>query len=492
MDLKTLLTCLSHYKPVHNGNPPISSIEMDSRQVQSGSLFVCISGYTVDGHDFVQQAIKNGASAILAERELPNVDPSIPFFIVSDTKRALAQLADYFYHQPTRKLRLIGVTGTNGKTTTTHIIDELFKANGEQTGLIGTMYIKIGSQIIDVKNTTPESLVLQKTFADMVAQNVSTAVMEVSSHALDMGRVRGCDYDIAVFTNLTQDHLDYHKTMEEYARAKGILFAQLGSAIDYEKPKFAILNNDDPVSEMYKKLTAGAHILTYGIDTESDVRATNIEMTAQGTTFSLTTPTGEASIAMKLVGKFSVYNVLAAISTALAANIPLSLIVKTIEKIEGVAGRFEVVSEGQDFTVIVDYSHTPDSLENALTTVKQFAKEKVFVIVGCGGDRDKTKRPIMASIAVKLSDEAIFTSDNPRTEDPVQILKDMEAGVQGERYKVFVDRKEAIYYCIGQAKKDDIILIAGKGHETYQIIGKEVHDFDDRKVARDAIKERGQ
>lgn len=490
MELKNLLECLSHYKTIHNGNPPIHSIEMDSRHVQKGSLFICITGYTVDGHDFVQQAIDNGASAILAEREINNIDPSIPYIVVGDTKRAMAQIADYYYSQPTRKLKLIGVTGTNGKTTTTHIIEEIFKANGEKTGLIGTMYIRIGEQSIDAKNTTPESLVLQKTFADMVAQNVTTAVMEVSSHALDMGRVRGCDYDIAVFTNLTQDHLDYHKTMEEYARAKGLLFAQLGNSINYEQPKFAVLNNDDPVSEMYKKLTAGAHILTYGIDSGSDVRATNISMSAQGTSFTLTTPVGEANISMKLVGKFSVYNVLAAVSAAIAANIPLHIIVNTIEKIEGVAGRFEVINENQDYSVIVDYSHTPDSLENALTTVKQFAKGKIFTIVGCGGDRDKTKRPIMAKIAVQYSDEAIFTSDNPRTEDPVQILKDMEAGVQGESYKVFVDRKEAIYYAVGQAKTDDIILIAGKGHETYQIIGKQVLDFDDREVARNAIKER--
>lgn len=492
MELKTLLTCLPHYKQLQSGNPLISSIEMDSRQVQAGSLFVCINGFTVDGHDFVDQAIQSGASAILSERELINIDPTVPYIVVSDTKRALAQLADYFYNQPTRKLRLIGVTGTNGKTTTTHIIDEIFRANGELTGLIGTMYIKIGDQTIDVNNTTPESLVLQKTFRDMIEQKVTTATMEVSSHALDMGRVRGCDYDIAVFTNLTQDHLDYHKTMEEYARAKGILFAQLGSSIHYEKPKYAILNNDDPVSEMYKKVTAGAQIVTYGIDSECDVRATTIKMNGQGTTFTLTTPVGEAQISMKLVGKFSVYNVLAAISTAIAAKVPFQVIIDTVENMQGVAGRFELVNENQDYSVIVDYSHTPDSLENALTTVKQFAKGKVYVIVGCGGDRDKTKRPIMARIAVENSDEAIFTSDNPRTEDPIQILKDMEAGVQDEHYKVFVDRKEAIFYAIGHALKDDIILIAGKGHETYQIIGKQVLDFDDRKIAREAIKGRGQ
>lgn len=489
MELQTLLTCLSHYKQTHSGNPIISSIEMDSRQIQNGSLFVCIKGFTVDGHDFILQAIENGASAIIAEQ---NVDTNItvPYIIVGDTKRALAQLADYFYGQPTRKLRLIGVTGTNGKTTTTHIIENIFKANEERTGLIGTMYMKVGNKTVDVKNTTPESLLLQKTFADMVEENVTTAVMEVSSHALDLGRVRGCDYDIAVFTNLSQDHLDYHQTMTEYAQAKGLLFSQLGNCIDYDHPKYAVLNNDDPISKMYKKVCAGAHVLTYGIETDSDIRATDIYMDSQGTSFKLTTPVGEANVSMQLIGKFSVYNVLAAITTALAAKIPLQLIVKTIEKIEGVAGRFEAVHENQDYTVIVDYSHTPDSLENALKTVRQFAKGNVFVIVGCGGDRDKTKRPIMAQIAVQYSDEAIFTSDNPRTEDPVQILADMEAGVQGSRYKVLIDRKEAIQYAINRAQANDVILIAGKGHETYQIIGPQLFEFDDRLVARNAIKER--
>jgi len=272
-----------------------------------------------------------------------------------------------------------------------------------------------------------------------------------------------------------------------------LLFAQLGNSIDYQKPKFAILNNDDPASEMYKKITAGAHILTYGIDKDSDVRATNIKMDKQGTSFTLTTPIGEENVSIKLLGKFSVYNVLAAVTTAIAANIPLKVIIETVEKIKGVAGRFELVNEGQDFTVIVDYSHTPDSLENALTTVKQFAKGKVYVVVGCGGDRDRTKRPIMAKIAANYSDLAIFTSDNPRTEYPVQILKDMEAGVAGEKdnYIIFVDRKDAISYAVKNAQKDDVILIAGKGHETYQIIGKEMFDFDDREVARNALKERG-
>ncbi|WP_026092347.1 UDP-N-acetylmuramoyl-L-alanyl-D-glutamate--2,6-diaminopimelate ligase [Calidifontibacillus oryziterrae] len=489
MELQSLLESLSFYKQIHKGNPEITSIEMDSRKVQKGSLFVCINGFTVDGHNFVNQAIENGASAIIAEKELP-INESIPYIVVQDTKRALAYLADFFYGQPTKGLRLIGVTGTNGKTTTTHIIDEIFKTNGDYTGLIGTMYIKIGDETYDVKNTTPESLLLQQMFHSMVAKNVTTATMEVSSHALDMGRVRGCDYDIAVFTNLTQDHLDYHKTMDEYARAKGLLFSQLGNSLEYQNPKYAVINSDDPYTELFQKLVAGAHILTYGIDNDCNVRASEIKMSSQGTTFRLSTPIGEAQISMKLIGKFSVYNVLAAITVGIAANVPFDVIISAVEKIEGVAGRFEVVNENQEFTVIVDYSHTPDSLENALTTVKQFAKGKVYCIVGCGGDRDKTKRPIMAQIAVKNGDVAIFTSDNPRSEDPVEILKDMEAGVVGESYKVIVDRKEAIYYAVKQVEKDDVILIAGKGHETYQIIGSKVLDFDDREVAKDAIKER--
>ncbi|MGG1575777.1 UDP-N-acetylmuramoyl-L-alanyl-D-glutamate--2,6-diaminopimelate ligase [Fictibacillus sp. NRS-1165] len=485
MELKTLVNHLLNYKTDHETNVEITSIEMDSRAARPGSLFVCIKGYTVDGHDYAEQAVRNGAAAVLAEKHLPGMD-SVPVIIVNDTKRAMAVLANVFYGYPTNKLHLIGVTGTNGKTTTAHLIEQVFSDAGKRTGMIGTIDMKINGVSHKVTNTTPESLFLQKAFKEMIDQGVESAVMEVSSHALDMGRVRGCDYDIAVFTNFTQDHLDYHKDMETYLRAKGLLFAQLGNTYAGNKEKIAILNRDDEASKEFEKMTA-AQILTYGIEQKSDIMAKDIKVTGKGTSFTLVTPLEERPVSLKLVGKFSVYNVLAAISATLLSGIPIDSIIKTMENVKGVPGRFETVDAGQSFTVIVDYAHTPDSLENALTTVKEFAVGKVISVVGCGGDRDKTKRPLMAKIAAENSDVAIFTSDNPRTEDPLAILEDMKAGVQDYEYIIKPDRKDAIVHAIEIAEDNDIILIAGKGHETYQIIGKNVLDFDDRKVAAEAI-----
>ncbi|MDQ0270338.1 UDP-N-acetylmuramoyl-L-alanyl-D-glutamate--2,6-diaminopimelate ligase [Cytobacillus purgationiresistens] len=486
MNLHTLLLKLQPYLIYDGENLEITSIENDNRKVVEGSLFVCIKGYTVDGHNFAASAIEKGAVAVIAERDL---NLPVPVIVVKSTRRAMALLADAFYGHPSQKMHLIGVTGTNGKTTTSHIIDKILADAGQQTGLIGTMYTKIGDETFEVKNTTPESLTLQRTFKQMKDAGVTTAVMEVSSHSLDEGRVHGCDYDIAVFTNLTQDHLDYHQTMDEYRRAKGLLFAQLGNAFHYERPKYAILNADDAASYDYEKSTS-AYVLTYGIDQDADFRATHIKMTSSGTNFDMSTPVGSYSLNMKLIGKFSVYNVLASITAAFASNIPMESIIRSVEDVKGVSGRFETVDAGQDFSVIVDYSHTPDSLENALKTVQQFAEKRIFSIVGCGGDRDRSKRPIMAEIACKYSTDPIFTSDNPRSEDPEAILKDMEAGVEGHSYKVIVDRKEAIREAVHNAQAGDVILIAGKGHETYQQIGDRILDFDDRLVAKAAIEER--
>jgi UDP-N-acetylmuramoyl-L-alanyl-D-glutamate--2,6-diaminopimelate ligase len=486
MKLQDLLQHLQLLVPYQGTNPEITSIENDNRKVQKGSLFICIKGFTVDGHDFAESAVKNGAVAVLAQQELAL---SVPVIIVNDTTRAMAVLADAFYNHPTKKLHLIGITGTNGKTTTSHLIEKIFSDVNRTTGLIGTMYTKIGNQKIETKNTTPESLVLQKGFQQMLENGVDTAIMEVSSHALHMGRVHGCDYDIAVFTNLTQDHLDYHKTMDDYRHAKSLLFSQLGNTFDPNHPKFAILNADDQASDMYRKSTA-AHVVTYGIDHAADFRAINIQMTPKGTSFEIVINEKSYPIHIQLIGKFSVYNVLASIATAFVSKIPMKEIIDSIESVKGVDGRFELVNAGQEFTVIVDYAHTPDSLENVLKTIQSFAKKRIFVIVGCGGDRDKTKRPLMAEIACHFATDPIFTSDNPRSEDPLAILKDMEEGVSGKSYLTIPDRKEAIVSAIDRATTGDVILIAGKGHETYQIIGSNVFDFDDRVVAREAIEER--
>jgi UDP-N-acetylmuramoyl-L-alanyl-D-glutamate--2,6-diaminopimelate ligase len=486
MKLQELLEHLHPLVPFRGENPEITSIENDSRKVQTGSLFICINGFTVDGHDFAESAVQKGAAAILAERSL---SLSVPVIIVKDTVRAMAVLADAFYAHPTRNLRLIGITGTNGKTSTSHLLEKIFSEANKKTGLIGTMFTKVADEIIETKNTTPDSLTLQRIFHQMIQREVQFAVMEVSSHALDIGRVHGCDYDIAVFTNLTQDHLDYHKTMEEYMKAKGLLFARLGNTFNPTRPRFAVLNNDDPVSIFYQKSTV-AHVVTYGIDHEADIMARNIEMNASGTACDLVVKGNIYPLKLRLIGKFSVYNVLASIAAALVSGIPINNIIQSVENVIGVAGRFELVDAGQNYTVVVDYAHTPDGLENVLKTIQQFAKKRIFVIMGCGGDRDRSKRPLMAQIACKYGTDVIFTSDNPRSEDPSAILKDMEAGVYDEKYLVKLDRKEAIWAAIEQASCDDAILIAGKGHETYQIIGDDVFDFDDRIVVREAIEER--
>ncbi|MCP8616607.1 UDP-N-acetylmuramoyl-L-alanyl-D-glutamate--2,6-diaminopimelate ligase [Salirhabdus salicampi] len=477
----------SKYKFYKTTNPiediVVHGIEKDSRQVKEGDLFICIKGYTVDGHHFVNQAVENGACAIVAERP---IHANVPVIYVSNTTKTLAYLANQYYDHPSRDLRLIGITGTNGKTTMTYLLDEIFRHYEEKTGVIGTIQMKIGDEIIPVKNTTPDALFLQKSFREMVDNNVSTAIMEVSSHALDMGRVYGSDYDIAVYTNLSQDHLDYHRSMEDYLRAKTLLFSQLGNHYT-GRPKFAVVNVDDPYHDTFSKSTP-YEVLTYGIKEVADVRGVDISLTAKGSSFTMETPKGNVQINSPLPGEFSVYNMLAATATALCADIPLHIIKASLETTNGVPGRFETVDEGQEFGVIVDYAHTPDSLENVLKTIGHFVEGKVYVVVGCGGDRDKTKRPQMAKVATDIADVAIFTSDNPRTEDPKNILNDMVEGITNENYVVEQDRKKAIELAIKSANQGDVVLVAGKGHETYQEIGKERLPFNDRLVAQEAIK----
>ncbi|KGX93265.1 UDP-N-acetylmuramoylalanyl-D-glutamate--2,6-diaminopimelate ligase [Pontibacillus halophilus JSM 076056 = DSM 19796] len=481
VDLMATLQVYELTKPIQHIN--ITGIEMDSRAVEENNLFICIDGFTVDGHNFAEQAVQKGACAILAERPL---DVSVPVMLVKDTKKAMAVLANTYYNQPTQSLRLFGVTGTNGKTSVTYLLESIYKTHEEKTGLIGTIQMKIGDETREVKNTTPDALALQRFFKEMVDEGVQTAFMEVSSHALSMGRTFGCDYDIAIYTNLSQDHLDYHDTMEDYLKAKTLLFTGLGNQYTTGRPKFGIVNADDHYHEAFMNATA-QQVVTYGIDSDADVTATNIELSAKGTSFVLRTPQGSVDIESSLIGKFSVYNMLAAATGAWMAGVPLATIQQAFHTTEGIRGRFEPVLAGQEYGVIVDYAHTPDSLENVLTTVKNFAEGNVYVVVGCGGDRDRTKRPLMAKVAVEYADVAIFTSDNPRTEQPAAILQDMEEGVDVGSYKTIEDRREAIGYAIQHASKDDVVLIAGKGHETYQIVGEEVKHFDDVEVAREHI-----
>jgi UDP-N-acetylmuramoyl-L-alanyl-D-glutamate--2,6-diaminopimelate ligase len=487
MKLTELLSIIPFYEV--NGlidDMSINDIEMDHRKISNGNLFICIQGFTLDGHDFIEAAIENGASVIICERDIKTLVPTI---IVPDTAKVLALIASKFYDFPSSKLSLIGITGTNGKTTTSYLLEAIFNHDEKKTGLIGTIQMKIGEESYPIHNTTPDALFLQQAFNQMVTEQVDTVMMEVSSHALDLGRVHGCDFDIALFTNLTQDHLDYHKDLDDYLRVKSLLFAQLGNSYGVNN-KFAIVNEDDQASELIKKSTA-QNILTYGCDHQADIMATNIQLSANQTSFTLKTPLGEIQINSQLIGMFNVYNMLAASSVAIVKKVPLTIIKEALESIPGVNGRFEQVVEGQKYSVIVDYAHTPDSLENVLQTISGFSSKRIFVVVGCGGDRDRSKRPLMAKIAVKYADQAIFTSDNPRTENPEKILDDMITNLNESNYEIIKDRKQAIFHAIQCAHDNDIILIAGKGHETYQEINHVKYDFDDREVAREAIKAKG-
>ncbi|WP_058307910.1 UDP-N-acetylmuramoyl-L-alanyl-D-glutamate--2,6-diaminopimelate ligase [Gracilibacillus massiliensis] len=485
MNANKLLSILPEYKCDQKlDRINIKKIEMDHREIVASSMFICIKGYTVDGHQFAQAAADNGATLIVAEKEL---DVSVPVVVVPDTSRALAHLANEFYQHPSKELNVIGVTGTNGKTSVTHIIDEIHRYVSQKTALIGTLQMVIGDQNYPVKNTTPDSLFLQKNLRKMVDENTEVVTMEVSSHALDLGRVHGVDVDIAVFTNLSQDHLDYHQTMDHYLFAKSLLFSQLGNSFNQKKMKYAIINQDDKNASFLKRATAQP-ILTYGVKSEATFQATEIEWKASGVSFKMLTPEGVVEIDSKLMGMFSVYNILAAAAASYASGITLTDIQTVLNQTTGVKGRFQPVEHQHDFSVIIDYAHTPDSLENVLSTIQRFCQGDIHVVVGCGGDRDRRKRPLMAKVACQYADYAIFTSDNPRSESPQSIIDDMVEGISFQNYQVQLDRKNAIQQAIQQAKKDDVVLIAGKGHETYQIVGDNVLDFDDEKVALEFLK----
>ncbi|WP_082234262.1 UDP-N-acetylmuramoyl-L-alanyl-D-glutamate--2,6-diaminopimelate ligase [Halobacillus massiliensis] len=483
MQLTKLLEAIPYYKTNQTINDlEIFGISMDSRSVSLGDVFVCIIGSESDGHNYVPAAIDQGASVIIAEKEL-NID--FPVVYVNDTTKALAIISAAFYEFPTEKVHTIGVTGTNGKTTITYLLDEIFSLQKASTATIGTIQMKIAGNTYPVKNTTPDALSIQQSFHQMVNEGVSTAIMEVSSHALDQGRVYGCDFDVAIFTNLSQDHLDYHSSMEDYLRAKSLLFAQLGNGYNMKQAKFAIINNDSPVAPTLIRSTA-MPVLTYGINNPADIIAEDISLHEKGCSFTMSTPRGKVKIDSPLMGMFSIYNMLASAGAAIVSEVGLDVIQKAFGETKGVKGRFEPVNEGQPFGVVVDYAHTPDSLENVLKTIKEFCKGKVRVVVGCGGDRDRTKRPLMADVAMKYADHAVFTSDNPRTEDPQMILKDMTNHLTGS-FDVEVDRKKAIEMALHTAEEGDMVLIAGKGHETYQEIHGVRYDFDDYEVAKDIL-----
>ncbi|MBU6432454.1 MAG: UDP-N-acetylmuramoyl-L-alanyl-D-glutamate--2,6-diaminopimelate ligase [Nitrospirae bacterium] len=470
---------------------PVQAITDDSRAVTVGSLFVAVKGERVDGHGFVEQAIKAGAVAVIAQA--PVASGPLPFVLVVDSRKALGLLGSRFYGDPSARLKMIGVTGTNGKTTTTYLCKALLEGIGRRVGLIGTVGYQIGQEIFPASHTTPGALDLQTLLAKMVESGLTAAVMEVSSHALALDRTSGCEYDVAVFTNLTQDHLDFHHTMDEYFEAKLRLFT--GLAGGQKAGKRAIVNVDDP---------RGAAILaacpvpvwSYAIQSQADLKAEGVRLSLAGTTFTAATPAGSFTVESRLVGEHNVYNLLGAIGVALHDGATIDQIREATAHITNVPGRFERVFSGQDFTVVVDYAHTEDALVRLLTAAQALKTDRIITVFGCGGDRDRGKRPKMGRAAVEYSDVVVLTSDNPRTEDPMAILHEVEVGVRDAlerrshvQYRLVPDRREAIAAAIREARRGDMVLIAGKGHEDYQIIGTKKFHFDDREVAREAIQQ---
>lgn len=461
----------------------IEGITYDSRQVKKNCLFICIKGQVSDGHDYIDNAIENGATALLVDRPVEKED--ITVIQVENTRKAMPIIGANFYGHPSEKLKLIGVTGTNGKTTTTYMIRSILNEAKRKSGLIGTISIDFGNVEIESSRTTPESIDLQRIFNQMVSQGMEYGVMEVSSHSLEFGRVDQCIFQIGVFTNLTQDHLDFHGNLDNYRKAKEKLF--------YKTKKANIINIDDENGRLiYKNIKhLNVPLLTYGIEEKADIMAKDIEINDNGIRFRLITPSYETMIVSSIPGKFSVYNVLAAASVAYAEGIDKDIIAKGIEELKYVPGRSEVLQIDKPYKVIIDYAHTPDGLENILKAIKHYAKGKIITVFGCGGDRDKTKRPIMGEIAGRLSDFVVITSDNPRSENPLDIINQIEEGIKPTKcpYVCIENRKDAIKHAMTMAKDSDIILLAGKGHETYQIFKDKTIDFDERVIVRELIQE---
>jgi UDP-N-acetylmuramoyl-L-alanyl-D-glutamate--2,6-diaminopimelate ligase len=472
----------------------IKSVQYDSRRVGRDDLFVAIRGAAVDGHTFIDTAVRNGARVVVVEDDavLPDsyfLHAGVIKIVVPDTRAALAQMAANFYGHPSRRLRLVGVTGTNGKTTTTHLIKAALEAEGGTAGLIGTIDYVIGAQSMTATHTTPESLELQKLLADMLIQGCSSAVMEVSSHALALHRVGSVRYAAAAFTNLTQDHLDFHGTMEGYFRAKKMLFDSL------ESNACAVTNLDDPHGAAIVEGTVGRRV-TYGLGATADVHPVECSMDIQGTKMTIVHPRGSFAVASRLTGRFNMFNILAACGVGLGLGVAPDFIAEGIGRVTAVRGRFEQITAPARWTAIVDYAHTPDALENCLRAVREEIQRqgrgRVITVFGCGGNRDRGKRPIMGRIASSMSDISVITSDNPRKEDPEAIIDEIIKGVvPGATVVREADRRLAIAMALERAVAGDLILVAGKGHEQYQLIGEEKRHFDDREEIERFIRERG-
>ena len=450
-------------------------LEFDSRKIKQGDVFIALEGSIVDGHTFISKAIENGAKTILVEKDVDKVE-GINYFLVDGLREKMGIIASNFYGYPQNQLKIVGVTGTNGKTTTTYILESIL---GEKNvARIGTVEYKIGDEIIPAPNTTPSSLEIIKICKKALEKNIKYLIMEVSSHGLDIGRVNMLRFEVGIFTNLTLDHLDYHKTMENYYLAKRKLFDLV------KDKKNSIINIDDEYGKRYLEYTNG---ISYGIG-QGDIQGEIKQITREGQEVTIKIFEKEYKINLRLLGRYNLSNLLGAIGAVKTLGLSDEEIISKIPLIHGAPGRFEPVKIDRDFTVIVDYAHTGDALENILKSINEFKANRVITVFGCGGDRDKTKRPIMGGIAEKYSDIVIVTSDNPRTEDPEEIIKDIVVGLTKENHTVEIHREKAIEKAISLAEKNDIILIAGKGHENYQVIGREKIHFDDKEEVIKAIK----
>ena len=471
----------------------ITNLSTDSRKIEADGLFICLRGVHADGHKFVASAMANGAVAIICDHYLDEF-PELTQIVVADTVAAMQTVVPFFYDYPARSLRMIGVTGTNGKTTVAHMIAHILEDAGYCVGIIGTVNTVINGVSEPVHNTTPDVDLLQNTLFRMREAGVTHVVMEVSSHALALGRVAGCKYDTAVFTNLTQDHLDFHKTMDNYAAAKAKLFAMVAESEDNES-KAAVINADVSYSKIMQEPVAHSHchLLTYGQNKSAGLYISDVIISVQGARGTLHYDGEQWPFTIQSSGMFNVYNSLAAVGAALMEGIDMQRVLDSMASFIAVAGRFERVDEGQNFTVIVDYAHTPDGLENILRTAREITDGRVLLAFGCGGDRDAKKRPIMGAVAAKLADSIVITSDNPRSENPEEIIREVYAGAQQNASATVTiacetDRATAIHNIIAQAQPGDVVLIAGKGHETYQILNSGTIHFDDREVAREALR----
>lgn len=476
MKLQGLLKNIDYEVLQGNDNINISNIQYDSRKVIDNSLFVCIKGFKVDGHDYAKNAVANGAKALLVEDDIEGIDKNVTILKVDDTRKVIAFIAERYYNHPSNKFRLIGVTGTNGKTSITYLTKSIIEEFDKKTGIIGTIENRIGNKVLKASRTTPESLDLQELFYNMFQENVNAVVMEVSSHSLALHRVDASKFDVGIYTNLTLDHLDFHKTMENYRDAKLKLFKMC---------EIGVINIDDEYGPYMMENGTCKRYLTYGIENEkADLNAADLNIDLNGVSFNLVYEGEIHKVSLSTPGKFSVYNALASMGACLALGVPMDVVIRGLEKNKGIRGRFQSFTSEKGYTAIVDYAHAPDGLLNVLQSMKEFAKARIITVFGCGGDRDTSKRPVMGEIAGNNSDFCVITSDNPRTEDPVSIINEVEVGMKRTEceYVKVPDRLEGIQKALSMAQKGDLILIAGKGHEDYQILHDKVIHFDDAEV----------